>query len=70
MIIEAKFFGKTKRVRAEPHNMLESEKPEKILWVERDEDLYALISPEFKNKRVALVHRRDWLKAKTTQTAE
>lgn len=33
------------------------------LWVERPEDMYALSSPELRNKRVLVVRREDWLKA-------
>lgn len=57
-------FGKTKLVRATPHNMTEDETPEEILWVERGEDEYALMSPQYKNKKVAIVYRQDWLRAK------
>ena len=64
--VKARFFGKTKLVRAEPYNMLETDEPDKILWIERGEDMYALSSPTYKNKKVALVHRRDWLRAKET----
>ena len=64
MKITATFFGKTKTVRAEAHNMLETETPDKILWVERGEDMYALMSPGYANKKVAIVRREDWLRAK------
>ena len=64
MIIEAVFFNKTKKVRAEPHNMTEAETPDLILWAERPEDMYALMSPGYKGKKVAVVWRDDWLKAK------
>ena len=64
MKITATFFNKTKVVRAEPYNMLETETPDKILWVEREEDMYALMSPQYKNKKVAIIHRSDWLRAK------
>jgi hypothetical protein len=43
--------------------MLESETPEVILWIEQPGDMYALLSPEYKDKRVAIVHRMDWLAA-------
>ena len=65
--VTARFFGKTKLVRAEPHNMLETDEPDEILWIERGEDMYMLDNPMYKNKKVALVHRRDWLKAKVVE---
>lgn len=64
LIVKATFFGKTKMVRADPHNMSTSETPEEILWVERGEDMYALMSPQLKNKKVAVVRREDWIMAK------
>lgn len=33
------------------------------LWVERDEDWYALQSPQLRNKKVRVVTREEWLKA-------
>lgn len=62
MIIKATFFGKTKLVRATPHNMEENEDHDCVLWVERGEDYYALSS--MKNKKVAIVSRHDWIKSK------
>lgn len=64
MLIKATFFGKTKMVRAEPHNMTESETPDEILWAEDSTDLYALMCSSMKGKKVAIVWRKDWLKAK------
>jgi len=43
--------------------MRDDEQPEEIMWIEQPGDMYALLSPEYKNKRVALVHRHDWLAA-------
>ena len=63
MIVTYTIFGETKRVKAEPHNMREDEQPEKILWVERGEDMYALSSPSWRGKKVAVVRREDWLRA-------
>lgn len=63
MKIQATFFGQTRTVRATPHNMRDDEQPEEIMWIEQPGDMYALLSPEYKNKRVALVHRHDWLAA-------
>lgn len=56
-------FGKTKLVRAVPHNMQPHETPDHVLWVERGEDLYALESKDLKGKKVAIVHRVDWARA-------
>lgn len=36
---------------------------DETLWVETSEDYYALLSLEWRHKRVLLVKRRDWLKA-------
>lgn len=63
MKVLATFFGQTTMVRATPHNMREDEVPEHILWVERGEDLYALLSLKLRGKRVAAVQREDWLRA-------
>lgn len=56
-------FGKTADVEVELHNMKEGEEPEEFLWVERTEDYYAIMSPQLRNKRVAIVTRRAWLRA-------
>lgn len=56
-------FGKTRRVKAYPQNMKEDEVPEKVLWIERPEDCYAMMSKEYLGKKVALVYREDWLEA-------
>lgn len=64
MKVKATFFGETKIVRAEAYNMGEDETPEEILWVERGEDLYALGSKYMQNKKVAIVRRDDWIKAR------
>ena len=64
MMIKHTEFGKTKRVRAQCYNMNDDEKHDIVLWCERGEDMYALSSPQYKGKKVAIVHRNDWLKAK------
>lgn len=57
-------FGKTRTVNVESiYNMSEDETPDEILWVERSEDYYALISPQLKDKKVAVVSRSEWLRA-------
>jgi hypothetical protein len=63
MIIKLTKFGKTKLVKASPHNMKEDETPEEVLWVERSEDYYALLAKRFLHKKVAIVERKDWLRA-------
>ena len=62
MQVLATFFGKTLLVKCEPHNMLESETPDEILWCEDPTDLYALLSTHLRDKKVAVVWRDDWLK--------
>lgn len=61
-VVEYTAFGKTKRVRAELHNMAPDEEPDEYLWVERPEDYYALMSSKLKNKKVAIINRNEWLK--------
>ena len=63
MKIKHTAFGKTKLVTIEKHNLKEGEIPDKILWVERGEDYYALMSREYKDKKVAIVTRNNWLMA-------
>lgn len=62
MKIKCTFFGKTRLVVATPHNMVQDEEPDEVLWVERSEDWYALLSPQLKDKKVAVVERDNWLK--------
>lgn len=58
-------FGKTKQVTVtEFHNMTKDEVPDELLWVERSEDYYALLSPRLKDKKVAVVTRSAWLDGK------
>lgn len=64
MIIPYTAFGKTRDVEVtEFHNMAEGEQHDTTLWVERAEDYYALLSPQLKDKKVAIVTRRAWLEA-------
>jgi hypothetical protein len=56
-------FGKERLVEIELHNMTEREPHDLTLWVEREEDYYALMSPEYKNKKVAIITRQNWLRA-------
>lgn len=61
MRIKLSKFGVVKEVEATLHNMTEDESVEEVLWTERPEDMYALLSPQLSNKRVAIVTRRSWL---------
>lgn len=69
MKIEATFFGKTRTVEAQlwyNNQKLDSSEvaiEEEVLWVERGEDWYALMSPGLRNKMVAVVTREAWLAA-------
>ena len=56
-------FGKTRDVEAEFHNMEPGLDYDDVLWVERSEDYYALMSPQLRDKRVAIVTRDNWLRA-------
>lgn len=56
-------FGKSALVEVEQWHNTTPGDYEIVLWVERGEDYYALMSPQLKDKKVAVVHRRDWLKA-------
>lgn len=38
---------------------------EDTLWVERGEDWYAMLSPQYNNKRVRIIERDVWLRSKT-----
>jgi len=60
-------FGKTKIV---PFNIMingykaDGEDYEETLWVDRDEDMYALLSPKYRDKRVLVVRLQDWMRSK------
>lgn len=57
-------FGKTKDVKVtEFHNMKEGDTPDEMLWVERSEDYYALLSPRLRDKKVVIITRQAWLDA-------
>jgi hypothetical protein len=61
-------FNRTKNVpvRVWANNAIQPDLTEwdEELWVERGEDWYALSSPQYKNKRVRIVEREAWLRAK------
>lgn len=61
--IPATFFSKTRLVKASFHNMEPGLDYDEVLWVERPEEMYALMSPELRDKKVAIVKRSDWLMA-------
>lgn len=56
-------FGETRLVDIEFHNMGEGEKYHEVLWVERSEDYYALMSSQLKHKKVAIVTRDNWIRS-------
>lgn len=56
-------FGKTRSVPVELYNMTPDDEPDQVLWVERSEDYYALMSPRLRNKKVAIVTRDAWLRS-------
>lgn len=60
-------FGKTKNVKVTVYlnnKIIESEEWDCDLWVERPEEMYGLMSDIYKNKRVRVIKREEWLKAK------
>lgn len=59
-------FGKCKMVPLKVYlnsREIESDTWDEDLWVERGEDLYALGSTEFRNKRIRVIERSAWLVA-------
>lgn len=63
MKLNYKAFGQTKLVGVSAHNSATPEDYDEVLWIERGEDYYALMSPQLKHKKVLLVRREDWLRA-------
>jgi hypothetical protein len=61
--IRFKMFGKERTVKATIYNSDGTGEYDDTLWVENNVDLYALMSPQLKGKRVAVVERKDWLNA-------
>lgn len=53
-------LGKTKEVKATPFNIPEGEDHDLVLFIDREEDGYALFSPQYKDKKVAIIYRSDW----------
>lgn len=54
-------FGKVRHVKFQGHNMGPSETPETVLFVENNTDCYSLMSREYKHKKIAVVHQKDWM---------
>lgn len=60
-------FGKTKNVKVVVflnNKIIESKEWDYELWIERPEEMYGLMSDIYKNKRVRVIKREEWLKAK------
>lgn len=43
---------------------IESSEWDEEYWIERGEDWYGLMSPQFKDKKVRVITRDEWLKSK------
>lgn len=61
VIMEACLFERRKRVKATLYYMSEGETPDRILFISRGEDWYALIAYEREGKKVAVITREDWM---------
>jgi len=62
-------FGKTKMchgVIMQDNKEVGGSEYDEMLWVERGEDWYALMSPGLRGKRILVVERQDWLRGKAT----
>ena len=75
MRVPYKAFGKVKLVPLRVYQdgeMLTNTEPvwDDELWVERDEDLYALDSSQLRDKRVLVVYRNDWLISPDAEKSE
>lgn len=60
-------FGKTRLLPVkvwQNGETIESDTWDIDLWVERGEDWYSLSSPAYKHKKVRIITREDWLRAK------
>lgn len=60
-------FGKTKQVPIKiwyKNKQIDSDTWDTDLWVERNEDWYALMSTELVNKKVRIIERSVWLRCK------
>jgi hypothetical protein len=59
-------FGERKYCRVFIYNPWSEEVHKPFLYVEREEDMYALQSPQLKDKRVTVVKREDFILAEDT----
>lgn len=53
-------FGITLDVVARAYNMDPDEKPDEVMFIEHNADMYALQSPQLKDKRILLVYKSAW----------
>lgn len=56
-------FGSTRLVDVVEWHNCDPGFHETTLWVERGEDYYALLSPQLRDKKVAVISRENWIKA-------
>lgn len=63
MIAKLTRFGNTLHVKVTPHNGATPDDYDDVLWAWRDEDRYALMSKQYKGKKVLEVDGRDWAAA-------
>ena len=60
-------FGKTKNVKVIVYlnnEIIESDIWDSEIWIERPEEMYGLMSGLYKNKKVRIIKREDWLRSK------
>lgn len=66
--VAAEMFGEARLVPRDIYvngkRLDDPEEYDEQLWVERPEDLYALIAPGMRGKRVLVVRREDWQKSR------
>jgi hypothetical protein len=56
-------FGETREVSVDIYQngtKIEATEYDQVLWVEREEDWYALISPKLRKQKVAVVIAQKW----------
>lgn len=62
-----KIFGKTKNVIVIVYlnnEIIKSDTWDIELWIERSEEMYGLMSDKYKNKKIRIIKREDWLRSK------
>lgn len=60
-------FGKTKNVKVIVYlnnKIIESKEWDEVLWIERPEEMYGLMSDIYKDKRIRVIKREEWLRAR------